>query len=232
MNMPCAADLSQEELTVLGSVPQREERLVRSGPRRTRWYERGDWLTTWPTTFPTASKVATSEEEKTCPGSFHDVYKPLLDALSTLPHLRTLSFAHRVSRSKPGLNQVKQSSLDSFPKRHLGKPSAAHKRWSDGYVMFAMLSALGPQNRIERFVFNDCLSRVYNDLQDAEDDFNLVKSDAILEMDEQKLVGDFPVLVNSFLAELRYRGQNKDSGLRVRYMQQNGQQGEVHVVFQ
>lgn len=153
---------------MLGSIPQREEWLWSRRPVRK---EYGEWFMTWSTTFPTVKNTIDSEEANTADRSFDDVYKPLLDALATLPQLKKLSFANRVSRSRPGFNQIKQASLDSFPKRHLGKPSAKYKRWSDGYAMFAILAALGP--RIQEFVFPHLFADVYKDLANAEDRFSL-----------------------------------------------------------
>ncbi|CZT16011.1 uncharacterized protein RCC_01851 [Ramularia collo-cygni] len=152
-----------EEVVVLGSEPQREQ---------SKWYrEFGDYLLTWPTTFPTVGKTVVSKNESPSSGGFLDIYKPLLDALSALPRLKKLSFASAVSRTCHGLNQVKRDSLISFPRRHNGKPSADHERWSDGYAMFAILASLGPQ--IEDFCFSESLADSYEDLKDAEIDFAL-----------------------------------------------------------
>lgn len=237
---------------ILGSAPQRESRQVRRGPRRTLRREYGDWLTTWPTTFPTTNKAVPIEEDATSAYSrnFGDVYKPLLDALSTLPSLKKLSFADRVCRLAPGLNQVKQSSLRSFPQRHIGKASASDKRWSDGYAMFAVLAALGPQ-KIQEVAFCNIFVDVYNDLWDAESDFALSivedKKDTTNGKDDKEKEDDIderlgPYLTNGNLAKkfdslimsntfTEIRRRLHGDTLKMQYMQLNGESGQVDLVI-
>lgn len=233
---------------VLGSSPQREW-LGRRHPTRK---EYGDWFTTWPTTFPTVKNVITSEDARPAADDFCGVYKPLLDALSTLPRLKMLSFANRVSRSQPGFNQTKQASLDSFPKRHLGKPSANNKRWSDGYAMFAILAALGPQ--IQQFAFPHLFTDVYKDLISAERDFALrlhERPGALKETEDRRIDkellrarlggyivsngsrlvsdGKYAVCNYSCIAEMR-RHRVSDVSLDLRYLWHNGEEEQVKLV--
>jgi hypothetical protein len=247
---------------VLGCCPQFEKKSYRSGPDLELRRGRDDYLTTWPTTFPTARKVATLNEEAPISGhSFHNVYKPLLDALSTLPRLKRLSFNERFIQQMaqearrprlrpvpgynlwnawlplmpllPGFNQVSASALDNFQYRHTGKASARDKRWSDGYVMLAILSALGTQ--IQEFEFRQIFALTYRDLLDAEAEFapHLLESveDDALGLDEltllvSKIEPRFPVSKGSFLHEVRHHSWGDKP---MRYLQTNGEQAEVRM---
>lgn len=208
----------------------------------------GNWLLTWPTEFPTASKTVGHRRLYTSASDgFSNIYKPLLDALVTLPRLTKLSFASKVSRSRPGFNQIKQSSLDSFPKRHLNKPSVDHERWSDGYVMFAILAAL--DHKIRDFGFCDRLADSYRDLLQAEDEFafrlvedNMDDDDGEMTDDGARIWGNFfggqgtffmpkttfAVSEGSAIAGIR-RHRLKDSPLPITFMQQNGEEGLVNL---
>lgn len=78
----------------------------------------------WPRTFPKPrDQPSTAVLTQSANGTFSDIYRPLMDGLSSLPNVRKLSYAKRVK--SPGFNQTRAETIRSHVQRPL------NGRWND-----------------------------------------------------------------------------------------------------
>ncbi|SMR47066.1 unnamed protein product [Zymoseptoria tritici ST99CH_3D1] len=91
----------------------------------------------WPRTFPKPrDQPSTAVLTQSANGTFSDIYRPLMDGLSSLPNVRKLSYAKRVK--SPGFNQTRAETIRSHVQRPL------NGRWNDWQVMTELIDKLSP----------------------------------------------------------------------------------------